>query len=135
MIRDFLRDRIALLRQVRRSQRRGMVAGVCVGLAERFGVEVNLLRFGWFVGALMTGFFPFLFAYLALWYLLDPADGGCVGKSPDPPRRSNGGSRSDRTVDVTVIKDRFVRLEERLRGLEACVSSREFQLRREIDRL
>jgi phage shock protein C len=132
MIKDCLQNNIALLRRIRRNNRRGMIAGVCAGLAAHFNIDVNLLRFGWVIGAFMTGFFPFTFVYLALWYLLDPLDDDRVKRPSDAPQSAE---RPTRSADLSPLMDRFARLEERLRGMEACASSREFQLRREIDKL
>ncbi|MGI9615017.1 MAG: PspC domain-containing protein [Acidimicrobiales bacterium] len=49
-----------------------MIGGVCAGMADRFDLDVALVRAA-FVG--MTVFSGFgLVAYVALWYLLDPPE-------------------------------------------------------------
>ncbi len=48
-----------------------MISGVCAGLAHRLDVDVALVR-ALFVGSIVFSGFG-LFAYLTLWYLLDPA--------------------------------------------------------------
>lgn len=46
-----------------------MLGGVCGGLAEYFGIDVNLVRAGVVVAAFVTGGGAAL-VYLALWMLL-----------------------------------------------------------------
>jgi phage shock protein C len=58
-------------RLVRRLEGR-MVAGVCSGIADYFGVDVNLVRLGFIVATFM-GFIGIL-AYLAAWVVL-PEEG------------------------------------------------------------
>lgn len=55
-----------------RSRDGRMVAGVCSGIADYFGVDVNLVRLG-FIVATFTGFIGIL-AYLAAWVIL-PEEG------------------------------------------------------------
>lgn len=131
MIRESIRDIFPVLRRIRRKPGEGHWAGVCAGLADFMSVDCKLVRFIWFFGALMTGLFPFVIAYLALWYLTDPEPIASTTSS----RRPGGYGQRSPSYDATSLRDRFARLEERLRSLEACVSSREFQLRREFEDL
>ncbi len=55
-----------------RSRDGRMVAGVCSGIADYFGVDVNLVRLG-FIVATFIGFIGIL-AYLAAWVIL-PEEG------------------------------------------------------------
>lgn len=55
-------------RLVRRSDDR-MVAGVCSGVAEYFGVDVTLVRLVTVVGAIL-GFGSLILAYVVAWALL-----------------------------------------------------------------
>src|SRR6185312_1607065 len=108
-------------------------AGVCAGLAEYFDWDVKLVRIAYVVA---TCFWPpvMIVAYIVMAWLLDPKPALAYASrayesgydrawSPDPtaPRR--------RFADV---KDRFDRLEVRLRALEGVVTSREFQIDREL---
>jgi phage shock protein PspC (stress-responsive transcriptional regulator) len=52
-----------------RSRSQRMLGGVCGGLAEYFGIDVNLVRAGVVVAAFFTGGGAAL-VYLALWMLL-----------------------------------------------------------------
>ena len=131
MIRESIRDLFPVLRRIRRRPSEGYWAGVCAGLADFTGVCLRLVRCIWFFGALMTGLFPFVIVYLALWYLTDPEPATSTTSS----RRTGDYGQRSPSYDATSLRDRFARLEERLRSLEACVSSREFQLRREFEDL
>ena len=118
---------------------RGKIAGVCAGLGERFGIEIWLIRIG-AVSATFLGvpFVPVL--YIAAWLLLD--------KKPIEKNTINSGL--DHTVSVKSkiwqpgqppkiafreLKTQFRQLELRLRHVESYVTSSEFNLSREIDKL
>ena len=66
-------------RLVRRVDGR-MVAGVCAGIADYFGVDVNLVRLG-FIVATFVGFIGIL-AYLAAWVVL-PEEGEATSIAED----------------------------------------------------
>lgn len=117
----------------------GKIAGVCAGLAERYGIEVWLVRIG-VVSAFFLGipFIPVL--YIAAWLLLD--------KKPIAKQTTNSGL--DHTISVKSkiwqqgqppreafkeLKTQFRQLELRLRNIETYVTSSEFNLSREIDSL
>ncbi|HVT34807.1 MAG TPA: PspC domain-containing protein [Nevskiaceae bacterium] len=127
--------------RLRRIPSQGWVAGVLAGLAEYFDWNVKVLRVVCAVALFCTGFFPIGFVYCVLWYVLDRDDAPSSrrGSSDDPPPRDYDPSpryyRSRREPDVTDVKVRFARLEERLRGMEECVASKDFELRRELRKL
>jgi phage shock protein PspC (stress-responsive transcriptional regulator) len=50
-----------------------MLAGVCAGLAEQFGISVTIVRLAFVLGALFSGGF-FLLAYLGLWLAMPDED-------------------------------------------------------------
>lgn len=54
-----------------RTQQDRWIAGVCAGLARRFGISPNAMRLIFVVSCLLPG--PQFIIYLALWILL-PAD-------------------------------------------------------------
>ncbi len=141
-------------RTLYRDAERGKIAGVCAGVAEYFGIELWLVRI-----LVLSAFFllggPFvLVAYVAAWFILE--------KKPTQPKRGAndyqyGGkgwqNRSDEEEPKVAVKAkvwqageppkqafndisvRFHKLETRLRRLESYVTSSEFQLNREINRL
>ncbi len=146
-------------RQLFRDPENARIAGVCSGIAQYFGIETWLVRI-----LTVTGFFllagPFVFvAYIAAWFILDKksADGfESQTSSFQAPggkgwrNTSQGGSAAGHKVEVKTkvwqageppkqafhdIRTRFDNAERRLRKMETYVTSREFQLNREISRL
>ena len=60
-----------------RSREGKMIAGVCAGLAEQFGISVTILRLAFVLGTLIGG--PGLVVYIVLWVVMPyrrPADDG-----------------------------------------------------------
>lgn len=137
-----IRDRVregSFFERLRRYPREGWLSGVCVGLAEFFDWNVKVVRVVFLAAFIISGFFPVGLIYLVLWYLMDEA-----GSAPEPraERHSYRGtsesaySRSYSAPRSTEdVKTRFTRLEERLRNMEACVTSEEFELKRELRKL
>ncbi|MBL8628964.1 MAG: PspC domain-containing protein [Rhodospirillaceae bacterium] len=122
---------------------RGKISGVVAGIAGHFGWNLTYTRIGWVIA---TIFWPpvMIAAYILMAWLLDPkpADGivsssasmnsklddigrglGLTGRADEPSPMKN------RFVDV---RDRFASLEQRLRSMEKVVTSREFQIDREL---
>ena len=56
--------------KLRLDKANGKLAGVCAGLASYFGMDANLVRLIFVLGALL-GFGSFILIYLALWLLVD----------------------------------------------------------------
>lgn len=54
---------------LRRSRNHRVLAGVCGGLAESFGLSVFRVRIVWILATIFTAFAGLL-VYLALWYLI-----------------------------------------------------------------
>lgn len=148
--------------QLYRDTQNARIAGVCSGIADYFGLERWLVRI-LVVSAffLLAGAFVFI-AYIACWFILDskPAHDSVVIDDPVSQfkthdgkgwKNSSAGSR-DTSGKVAVktkvwqageppkqavhdIANRFRDAELRLRKMEKYVTSREFQLDREISRL
>ena len=51
-----------------RSRRHKMIAGVCAGLAEEFGISVTILRLAFVLGTLISGMGAVI--YLVLWVVM-----------------------------------------------------------------
>ncbi|MCU7555068.1 envelope stress response membrane protein PspC [Alteromonas sp. ASW11-19] len=147
-------------RQLYRDAEHARIAGVCAGIANYFGIERWLVRI-----LAVTGFFllagPFMFvAYIAGWFILDKKPKGSepvVSVAPNVVHHSGKGWRNntgegDSSEKVSVktkvwqageppkkafidISKRFTEAEHRLRHMERYVTSREFQLNREISKL
>lgn len=117
----------------------GKIAGVCAGIAERFNMEVWLVRVC-VVSAFFLGGSGFVFLmYIAAWFMLDkkplsaPNIGGLdhsvsvkskVWQQGQPPRQA-----------FREVKTQFRQIELRLRNVESFVTSKEFDLARQIDSL
>lgn len=143
-------------RQLYRDTENARIAGVCAGIAEYFGLETWLVRI-----LAVTGFFllagPFMFvAYIACWFILDkkPLNQDIAPSALNTQNRGKGWKNptpgQSHKVEVKTkvwqageppkqafhdIQNRFKKAEVRLRKIETYVTSREFQLNREISRL
>ncbi|MGY2078374.1 PspC domain-containing protein [Modestobacter sp. SYSU DS0657] len=60
-------------RRLTRDSRHKVIAGVCAGLARRFGLSRNGLRLAFVISCVLPG--PQFIAYLALWVVM-PSDRG-----------------------------------------------------------
>lgn len=153
-----------------RLRREGKIAGICAGLADYFGIETWLVRIIFVSGVLFSG--PFLiFAYVALWFILDVKPGHEKGSTAKPKwdnsfereqpterdanaaAKANAYIRSKFAEKPTLVKEtvwqageppkqafhdiasKFKGIEKRLQKLETYVTSKEFTVSREIDRL
>ena len=118
------------LKGFRRIPQRGVIAGVCAGIAEYSDWNVRLLRAAIVIIAVFTAIFPFVVAYLVLWYVMEPLSPAEAAADPSDP-----GAPPVRPTPMSEIKERFARLDDRLRQIEECVTDREFDLRREFKKL
>lgn len=140
-------------RQLYRIPEQGKIAGVCAGVAEYTGTETWLVRVIWFSGLLLSGGFFFV-AYVAGWFILDKKNAAFSNKKKTSGRdqwhRFNQDGDIDRTVEVKTkvwqageppkeafrdIVRQFDSIEHRVRDMEGYVTSNEYTLRREINRL
>ena len=123
----------------------GWIAGVCAGIADYFNWKVQLVRIVAVLLLIFTGFWPVVIAYCVLWYVMD--EGSLQNpyrpnyRNPPPQPESPNGPAPAATMSTATgahmsdLKARFARLEERLGNMEECVTSKDFELRRELRRL
>jgi phage shock protein C len=125
-------------RTIFRDTERGKIAGVVAGLADHFGWNITYARWGWIIAGV---FYPpvMLAAYLLMAWLLDakPRSSASSSSGSMAFTSSNlgiGAAAEPSTMRgrFTDVRDKFVRLEQRLRSLERVVTSREFQMDREL---
>lgn len=145
-------------KNIYRDAKHGRIAGVCAGIAEYFGLEVWLVRI-----LTVTAFFllagPFvLVSYVACWFIFDKKPTNPDTMNYNQPVevsggkgwRNSGSAGQNDKVEVKTrvwqagepprqafhdITNRFQTIETRLRKMETYVTSREYQLNREISRL
>ena len=150
-------------KKLQRIPDQGKIAGVCAGVAEYTGVETWLVRVIWFSGFILSGGFFFI-AYIAGWFIMDKRPSANKGQKTSGSSHEHKGffGRSDqwhsmdesedidRSVDVKTkvwqageppkaafrdISRQFNSIERRVRDMEGYVTSNEFTLKREINRL
>ncbi|MGQ0620344.1 MAG: PspC domain-containing protein [Panacagrimonas sp.] len=118
--------------RLRRYPKAGYIGGVCAGVGHYLDWNTRLIRVLVLVVFFFGGGFPMLLAYLVLWYLME--------SDPGQPRSSSGAGNgasdaSPKVPSAADLRSRFTRMEDRLRNMEACVSSRDYELRRELRKL
>jgi phage shock protein C len=138
--------------QLYRDPSRGKIAGVCAGLADYLGWETWLVRILVVSGVLFG--MPFLvMIYVAAWFILDkkPANMSQHGEQIHGSHQSKANtSNLDASIKVKAriwqsgeppkqafhdIRRKFNGLETQLRIMERYVTSPEFSLSREINKL
>jgi phage shock protein C len=67
-----------------------MVGGVCAGIAERLGWAVDRVRVAWAVLTILTGGFPGIILYLALWFVMPGPDERDAALRPDDHEGQQG---------------------------------------------
>ncbi|MCP5366247.1 MAG: envelope stress response membrane protein PspC [Hyphomicrobiales bacterium] len=112
---------------------KGKVLGVCAGIADYFGIEVWLVRVV-AVFALVFFFVPTVIGYFIAGFVLQPKPEELYYEDEEEDDFWRG-VRTDPTQTFSALRHKFKELEQRLRGLESYVTSREFRLRREFDDL
>ncbi|MGH8460367.1 MAG: PspC domain-containing protein [Stenotrophobium sp.] len=133
--REKLRDKLRgdMLSRMHRYPAQGWVSGVCVGLAEYFEWNTKIIRLVFVLALIFCGFFPIGVIYLLLWYLLD-ADYNSVSSAAGTAQPGIS-TPAGQCLRSRQIKARFAHLEARLAGMEECVVSKDFELRRELRKL
>lgn len=115
-----------------RNTRQGKLGGVCAGIADYLGWEIWLVRLVVVALGLFTSGSPVVLIYIVLWFVLD--ENKSVVDNHDVKSQIWQAGQPPRQAFKDVVT-RFELLEARLRKMEATVTSREFQLKREIDQL
>jgi phage shock protein C len=105
------------------------IAGVCAGIADYLEWDLKIVRIIWVIATIMWS--PVMItAYVVMAWLVDPKPGpGFATASPSSPWPTDPAAPRRRLVDV---QDRFSRLDRRLQALESVVTSRAFQIDREL---
>lgn len=135
-----------------RDTRHGKLAGVCAGLADYFGWEVWIIRII-FVTALIFASSVASVAYIVAWVVLDKKPKQVIYAGEDNTVREE--TRYERTAEGQTIEVKtrvweagkapkealkdiiivFNEIEASLKDMERCVTSSQYQVRQEINRL
>ncbi|RUO31938.1 envelope stress response membrane protein PspC [Aliidiomarina sedimenti] len=133
-----------------RDVQRGKLGGVCAGIARYFGWEVWVVRIVAVTSALLLTKFIVL-GYIIAWVVLDQGPKSASGE-PRVVRETTTVERTEdgRSIEVKTrvweagevpkeaIKDiagRFATMEQSVRAMESYVTSSEYKVRQEINRL
>ncbi|WP_207480457.1 envelope stress response membrane protein PspC [Arenibaculum pallidiluteum] len=116
-----------------RDPAQGRIFGVCAGLADYFGISAFPLRVVVVLAALFGFFLPVVAAYLLLAVVLKPRPPEAYRSEEEEAFWRSVSIRPDRSV--AGLGQKFHDLERRLADMETCVTSREFQLARDIGEL
>ncbi|WP_045858817.1 envelope stress response membrane protein PspC [Teredinibacter purpureus] len=119
-------------RKLYRNRKRGVVGGICAGLADYFDVDVVLVR----IIAITCLFFTLQVAFIAYWvayFVLNDDPKTLTNKSGH--LKSKFRNSYQRKAVFSSVHDRFRKVETRIRTLEAYVTSPRFKLSDEIDSL
>lgn len=136
--------RTGFLSEMRRYPGEGWISGVCAGIADYFDWRLKLVRLVVALLAIFTAGWVVILLYVLAWYLMDNGDEmpgprpkwNDGGPAPASPYSSpSGGSGASASVDLRDIKDRFARLDDRLRRMEETALSKDDDLKREIEKL
>ena len=136
-------------KRLMRDSANGRIAGVCAGLAEYTNIETWIIRVTWFSGVIFSGGF-FVVAYIAAWFILDKKEVDPLDVSTNKTSWKPANQNIDRMVEVKRsvyqvgepprqafrdIVNQFEGIDERIRAMQTYVTSNEFTIKREINRL
>jgi phage shock protein C len=132
-----------------RNSSQGKIAGVCAGLADYFGWETWLVRI-LVVSGVLLGMGWFIVIYIAGWFILDKKPGTLDKKDQKAQSQHTEADFSSESIKVKSriwqageppkqafhdIKHKFESLEREVRVMEHYVTSPEFTVSREINKL
>lgn len=118
-----------------RNSEKGMIFGVCAGLADYFGFDVTIVRVLVVLGAL---FFPgplVVVGYLVMALLLPKRTRPLRTALDEDEEEVWRTIRADPRATLGSLRHRYRELESRLQRLEKYVTSERYQLDREFERL
>lgn len=112
-------------RRIYRS-RRGILLGVCRGLAEHFDLSVFWVRVAVFLMFLFTGFWPVGVIYIIAGLILKPAP--VVPFQNENDQEFYQSYTTSRESALQRLKRKFDNIDQRIRRMEHTVTSRDFDL-------
>jgi phage shock protein C len=136
-------------KELYRDPKNGKIAGVCAGVAEYFGWELWLVRIITITGFLLSGSF-FVVAYIAGWFILDKKPEGSIVSAASNKFKDVKDEILEKSIEVKEkvwqagepprqalhdILSKFDGVEEKLQKMEKHVTSPQFTVSREINKL
>lgn len=123
-------------KQLYRDPQHGALGGVCAGIAEYLGVEIWVVRLLAVTALIFSTFLAFLL-YLAAWAFLDKKPVAAASYARGSSQVKEHGWQQGLTPGEALdrVGQQMAELDKRLQAMERCVTSREFQLRRDLKRL
>ena len=116
-----------------RDKRNGKWMGVCAGIADYTGVDVNLIRIAFVLATLFGSGMPIV-AYLVAGWMAPVKPNELVYQSAEDAKFWQGVRASPRRT-VRDVRSKFRDIDRRLADVEAYVTSSNNRLAREIDQL
>ncbi len=111
--------------------RRGIILGVCRGLAEHFDVSVSWTRFAVLLIFIFTGLWPIAGIYFLAGFLMPLEPVRPLVTEAD--REFYGSYTSSRRMALHRLKRTFDRLDRRIQRMEHTVTGSEYDWQRRMD--
>ncbi len=111
-----------------RNNRRGIIGGVCAGLADYFNIDVAIIRVI-YVLLIIFSFSFFLFLYLLAWIIIPKEE---LGEYCKPFQRQNKYSKKQSSCKDFDTDKKYRSVNRRLANIETIITSKEWQLRRKF---
>lgn len=112
-----------------RDRQRGLILGVCAGIADYLGVSPLLVRFAALIGLFMFSV-PTVLAYFVAAALIERKPENLYLSGPEEEFWRS--VRTEPRQTVGELRHKFREIERRLRAMEGWITSREFKLNREF---
>ncbi|MBD3317142.1 MAG: PspC domain-containing protein [Chitinivibrionales bacterium] len=110
--------------------RRGIILGVCKGVADNFGIPVVGVRIAAILLSLFTAFWPVMLGYVVAALIMRPEP--VVPPRTLDEREFYESYITSRSTALGRLKDQFDRLDRRIGRMEDIVTSREYRWKREM---
>lgn len=106
--------------------RRGIVFGVCKGIADYAQIDVIWVRLLLLLVAFLTSFLPVLIGYLVAAILIKPAPAEDVNLADDADWEFYNSYSNNRHLALSRLKRKFDQIERRTSRLESSVTQRAY---------
>ena len=116
-----------------RDKRNGKILGLCAGIADYTGIEVNLVRWMMVFGAFFSGGSTIPLYFIAGW--ISPVKPRELDYADREEQRFWQGVRASPARSARDIRGRFKDINRRLADIESYVTTENRSLAREIDQL